>query len=497
MKIDKNFFWGGATASNQYEGGIFEDGAGLSTADVMTNGTHTVKRQVTWINQDGEIGSTPLCFRGVKDAPDGIEVKRIDDGNFYYPSTTASDFYHHYKEDIKLCADEGFNALRFSIKWSRIYPTGLEDKPNEEGLKFYEDVFKECRKYNIEPIVTLEHYENPLYLANKYNGWESRELVDLFLKYVNTCFERFNGLVKYYLTFNEINCIEEAPFVTAGVIHGTKQAIASASFHQFLASSKVVKLAHEKYPDLKIGSMLAYGPVYPLTEDPKDQLLASKIIDQKLYYMDVQMLGKYPNYKLIEYEKEGIKLPIKENDLELIEKYPCDFLSFSCYGSNVVTTHDINLDKGDGNGVNTINTVTNSYLKTNAWGWTIDPDCLRITMNTLYNRYHKDLFCVENGIGWNDVFEDNTVHDSYRIDYMRSCISSMKDAIEIDGIPMMGYLYWGCVDMVSNGEGERAKRYGQIYVDVDNKGEGTYKRYLKDSYYWYQKCIKSNGEDLD
>jgi len=497
MKFQKDFLWGGATASNQYEGGIFEDGAGLSTADCMTNGTHTIKRQVTWEKKDGTIGSTPLGFKGVKDALADVTIKRIENGDYYYPSTTASDFYHHYKEDIELCAKEGFNGLRFSIKWSRIYPNGDDEVPNEKGLKFYENIFDECKKYGIEPVVTLEHYENPLSLANRYNGWDNRILVDLFVKYAKTCFERFKGKVKYYLTFNEINCVEEAPYVSAGVVHANAQNIANATFHQFLASSKVTKLAHEKYPELKIGCMLAYAPIYPLTADPKDQLLASQTIDRTLFYTDVQMLGKYPNYKLAEYKRNGITLPIKEGDLKIIEDYPCDFLSFSCYSSRVVTTHSDEQKENEGNVMSSEFTVPNPYLKTNAWGWSIDPDCLRITLNTLYKRYRKDLFCVENGIGWNDEFVDNTVHDTYRIDYMRACIKSMRDAYEYDGIPVMGYLYWGCVDMVSNGEGERAKRYGQIYVDVNNKGEGTYKRYLKDSYFWYQKCIKSNGEDLD
>jgi len=498
MGFKKDFLWGGATASNQYEGGIFEGKAGLSTADVMSNGTHTIKRQVTWKKKDGSIGCTPLCFTGEKSAPEDVEILRIEDGSFYYPSTTGSDFYHRYKQDIKLCAEEGFKCLRFSIKWSRIYPNGDDECPNEEGLKFYEDVFNECLKYGIEPLVTLEHYENPLSLANRYNGWASRDLVDMFVRYAKTCFERYKGKVKYYLTFNEINCIEQAPFVTAAIVHSSPQIIADATYHQFLASSKIVKMAHEEYPELKIGNMIAFGPIYPLTTDPKDQLLAQQLLDNTLFYSDVQMLGKYPKYKLAEYKREGIVLPIKDDDLKIIENNTCDFLSFSCYGSRVVTTHSKDDDKkGEGNGGNNIYSVPNPYLKTNAWGWAIDPDCLRITLNIFFNRYHCDLFCVENGIGWNDEFIDGTVHDDYRIEYMRANIKSMKDAVELDDIPLMGYLYWGCVDMVSNGEGERAKRYGQIYVDADNKGNGTYDRYLKDSYYWYKKCIESNGENLD
>ena len=499
MAFSKDFLWGGATSANQYEGGVDEGGAGLSTADVMTNGTHTVKRQVTWIKEDGTIGSTPLCFNGEKHLPEGATITRIDNGDYYYPSSTASDFYHHYKEDIELCAKEGFNCLRFSIKWSRIYPNGDDETPNEEGLKFYKDVFEECKKNGIVPVVTLLHYENPLSLAQRFNGWDDRRLVDLFVKYAKTCFDYFGDLVKYYLTFNEINCIEQAPYVTAGLIHGDPQNIANATFHQFLATAKLVKLVHESYPNIKIGMMLAYGPKYGLTCDPDDQLLAQLANDQTLFYSDVQMLGEYPKYKLKQYERENITIPAKDGDLQLLKEYTCDFMSFSIYGSHVVTTHneDGSIPVGEGNGGRIAYSVANPYLKTNAWGWATDPQCLRIALNTFYNRYHCDLFCVENGIGWNDKFENETVHDDYRIDYMRANIKSMKDAVELDGIPLMGYLYWGCVDMVSNGEGERAKRYGQIYVDVDNVGNGTYKRYLKDSYFWYKKCIESNGEDLD
>ena len=497
MGFKRDFLWGGATAANQYEGGVMEGGAGLSTADVMTNGSHTVRRPVTWKKENGETGSTPLCFGSEeRHLPEGAIPVVLDDEKYYYPSHIASDFYHHWKEDIRLCAEEGFNCLRFSIKWSRLFPNGDDETVNEEGVRFYKAIFEECRKYGIEPVVTLLHYENPLSLAQRFNGWDNRHLVDAYVRYAKTCFERFKGLVRYYLTFNEINCIDAAPFVTAGLIHADPQNIANAAFHQFLASSLTVKEAHEHHPDIKVGMMLAYGPVYAYTADPADQLLAQQAINKILFYSDVQMLGRYPEYKKKEYEREGITLPAQEGDLETIANYPCDFLSFSCYGSHVMTCHDENAEAGEGNGGSQAHMVRNPYLKTNAWGWATDPQCLRLTLNTLYDRYHCDLFCVENGIGWNDVYENGTVHDDYRIEYMRANIQSMKDAIDYDGIPLMGYLYWGCVDMVSNGEGEMAKRYGQIYVDANNYGEGTFKRSLKDSYYWYKKCIQSNGEDL-
>ncbi len=495
MGFSTDFFWGGATAANQYEGGVFEGGAGLSTADVMTNGAHKVPRQVTYTLPDGSWGKIPLCFHSPeRHLPEGAVAALVDDKDIYYPSHIASDFYHHYKEDIRLCAEEGFKCLRISIKWSRIFPNGDDTEPNEEGLAFYEDVFKTCRSYDIEPLVTLEHYENPLSLANRFNGWDSRYLVDCFVRYATTCFERFNGLVRYYLTFNEINCIEYAPFVTAGLIHADEQNIANATFHQFLASAKTVIAAHNFWPDLSV--VLAFGPVYGFSCDPADQLAALKAQDRALFYSDVQMRGYYPNYKLAEYERKGIKIPALPGDWDILAEGICDFLSFSLYGSQVLTTNAEELEVGSGNG-GAEGMVANPYLKTNAWGWATDPDCQRITLNTLFNRYQCPLWCVESGIGWKDELVGDTVHDDYRIDYMRANIQSMKDAVEQDGIPLMGYLYWGCVDMVSNGEGEMAKRYGQIYVDADNYGQGTMKRLVKDSYRWYQKVIASNGEDLD
>ena len=495
MSFRKDFLWGGATAANQYEGGVHEGNAALCTGDVMTNGSHTVRRQVTWRKPDGTTGSTPLCFGSPeRHLPEGAVPCELDDPKYYYPSHIASDFYHHYKEDIALMAKEGFKCLRFSVKWSRVFPDP-EGEVNEEGLRFYENVVDECRKYGIEPLITLHHYETPLIFAQQCNGWNDRKLVDLFVKYATALFDRFAGKVKYYLTFNEINLVEEAPYVAAGLIHADPQNIANAAYHQFLASAKTVIAAHEKHPDIKVGMMLAFGPCYGLTADPYDQLLAAERQNNTLSFSDVQMTGEYPVYKLLAYKRAGIVLPEQPGDKEILKKGVCDFLSFSCYGSNTYTTHKDAL-AGEGNGGSGDGKVANPYLKTNAWSWGTDPQCLRIALNIFHNRYHCPLFCVENGIGWNDKFEDGTVHDDYRIDYMRVNIQSMKDAVELDGIDLMGYLYWGCVDMVSNGEGEMAKRYGQIYVDADNHGQGSFKRSVKDSYYWYQKVIASNGEDL-
>ena len=496
MGFKKDFLWGGATAANQYEGFPLEGGGALATSDIMTNGSHTVRRQVTWKKASGETGSNPLCFGSAeRNLPEGAVPTALDDPKYYYPSHVASDGYHHYAEDIALMAEMGFKSYRFSVKWSRVFPDPWGE-PSEEGLKYYENVASECVKHGIEPLITLHHYETPLALSQKCNGWEGKECVDLFVKYATTMFKRLKGLVKYYLTFNEINCIDVAPFVTGGLIQASPQQVLNAAFNQFLATSLTVKAAHENFPDIKVGMMLAYGPCYGLTADPADQLEARKAEDHSLYYSDVQMLGRIPSYKLAEWEREGLKIPINDAEMQIIKDYNCDFLSFSCYGSSVVTCHLEGTEAGSGNG-GAFGRVANPYLKTNAWGWATDPQCLRIALNVFNNRYHCPLWCVENGIGWNDKFEDGTVHDDYRIDYMRQNIKSMRDAVDIDGIDLMGYLYWGCIDVVSNGEGEMAKRYGQVYVDADNLGKGTFARSRKDSFFWYQKAIKSNGEDLD
>ena len=363
-------------------------------------------------------------------------------------------------------------------------------------MKFYDDVFDELNKYGIEPLVTLAHFEIPVELVMKYGGWQNRKAVDLFVKYTTTVLNRYKGKVKYWLTFNEINMMEFMQNSTIGVLNATEESKAQAALHQFLASSLTVKAAHEISADYQVGMMLAYMPLYAETCDPADQLFVlKKSQEQFLFYSDVQMTGKYPNYKLKEYERKGIVLKAEDSDFEIIENYPCDFMSFSCYGSTTFTTHGDFIASGGGNG---IHGKKNPYLEANAWGWETDPQCLRIALNTLYDRYQKPLFIVENGIGWADVLEeDNSVHDSYRIDYLRQNVQSMKDAVLLDGIPLMGYTMWGCIDLVSAGTGEMKKRYGFVYVDMDDFGNGTMNRYKKDSFYWYKKMIASDGEDLD
>lgn len=432
LKFPKDFLWGGATAANQFEGGFSDGGKGINTSDVLTAGSHTNPRKITWRNfKTGETGAIDMPFGTDFHFPDDA-VPDVVDG-YYYPSHKATDFYHHYKEDISLMAEMGFKTFRLSINWARIFPNGDDKTPNEEGLNFYEAVFDECAKYGIDPLVTLSHYETPIHLTHVYGGWKNRQLIDYFENYAKTVFTRYKGKVKYWLTFNEINMMDMNPFMAGGMIDFSPQARAQGAHNQFVASAKAVKVAHEIDDDIKVGMMLAYSPLL-------------------------------------------------------------DFLSFSCYGSTTYTTHEDEMIKAGGN---IIMGIKNPYLKTNAWDWATDPACLRLALNTLYDRYHKPLWIVENGIGWDDKLEaDSSIHDTYRIDYLQQNIQSMADAIDLDGINLMGYTMWGCIDLISAGTGEMKKRYGFVYVDRDDKGNGTLKRFRKDSFFWYKKVIASNGSDL-
>lgn len=492
MALSKDFLWGGATAANQYEGAYLADGKGLSAIDVLTNGSATEPRLVTWKKSSGETGTAPLVwgqkFTFPKDA-----TPAILDG-FYYPSHTGTDFYHHMEEDLALMAEMGFKVYRFSINWTRIFPNGDDEQPNEAGLAFYDRLISECEKHGMIPLVTLSHYETPLSLMIRYGGWSNRALIDIFERYAKVLLERFKGRVKYWLTFNEINAMEHAPYMGGGLLDASAQNRAQGAHNQFVASAKVVKLAHEIDPEMKIGQMLACSAIYTYTCDPKDAIKVMEAQQEELFFADVQTGGRYPEYRLKKYEREGIVLDDCPQDYELIANYPADFLSFSCYGSHVLTTHE-NTAKAQGN--LGMNGVKNPYLETNAWGWTIDPYCLRLTLNTLWDRYHKPLWIVENGLGWSDeLTADGKVHDDYRINYLRANLQSMKEAVEIDGVEVLGYTMWSAVDLVSNGTGEMKKRYGFVYVDRDDRGNGSLKRYKKDSFEWYKKVIATNGEDM-
>ena len=471
-----NFLWGGAVAANQCEGAWDVDGKGISASDVCTGGSHTRSKRIT----------------------------RTLEPDTFYPSHEAIDFYHHYKEDIALFADMGFKVFRFSIAWTRIFPTGMEETPNEEGLAFYDRVIDECRSHNIEPLITISHYEMPFALTEKYNGWSSRECVDLFVKYAKTLFKRYKGKVKYWLTFNEINAgtMPMGGFLSLGILNeGTTdftnqvdnpQLRYQGLHHQFVASALAVKAGHEIDPDCKIGCMICHITTYPMTCNPDDILEAqerNQILNQ--FCGDVQVRGEYPKFMDRYFKENGLEIKMKPGDLEIIKEGCVDYYTFSYYMSNCASA-DPDLEKTSGN---LMGGAKNPYLESSDWGWQIDPVGLRITLNWLYDKYQIPLFIVENGLGAVDTLEeDGGIHDSYRIDYLRRHVEEIKKAVFEDGVEVMGYTPWGCIDLISAGTGEMKKRYGFIYVDKDDKGNGTLDRYKKDSFYWYRECIRSNGE---
>ena len=483
-RLPDNFLWGGATAANQYEGGYLSGGKGLSTLDAITGGTLTSPRKITFKTADGTIGSV------TREEPLPEGATGYIDPDLYYPSHVATDFYHHYKEDIALFAEMGFKCFRLSVTWSRICPNGMYDV-NEEGLKFYDDVFDECLKYHIEPVVTINHFDTPMYLADHYDGWASRKLVDFYVFFCETIFRRYKDKVKYWMTFNEINFLRS--WTQIGIHNNDAATKAQAHHHIFLASAKAVKLGHEINPDFKIGMMVSYIPSYPMTCRPEDMWEAMQFNHEREFFMDVQCRGKYPNYRLKEYERKGISLVTENGDADILREGTVDYIGFSYYMSTVST---IDKDAAMTSG-NQVMAYRNPYLKESEWGWAIDPLGLRISLNQIYDRYQLPMFIVENGFGAVDtVEEDGTINDDYRIDYFRQHIQAIKDAVLLDGVDLMGYLPWGCIDLVSSGTGEMKKRYGFIYVDMDDTGHGTLKRSRKKSFYWYKHVIETKGEEL-
>ena len=477
----KGFFWGGATAANQCEGAWNEGGKGPSVADHMTGGTKTSPRRFT------------------------ASIEK----DTFYPSHEAIDFYHHYKEDIALFAEMGFKMFRLSIAWSRIYPNGDDASPNQKGIEFYRSVFEECRKYGIEPLVTISHYEMPYHLCEAYNGWTDRRVINFYINYCKTIFMEFKGLVKYWLTFNEINCLAQSFGATlaGGILRKNtntfdlflgkaKESITDANMrfnalhHQFIASAKAVKLAHEIDPENHVGCMIAGGCTYAYTCNPDDQLAAQKQMNIGNWLCgDVQVRGAYPYFAKRFFEENGISIDFAEGDAETLKSGCVDFYSFSYYTTGCAST-DPEVSKTAGN---MMMGIPNPYLKTSEWGWTIDPKGLRYYLNEVYGRYRIPIMVVENGLGANDVVEpDGSIHDNYRIEYLRQHVAQMAEAIK-DGVDLIGYTPWGCIDLVSGSTGEMKKRYGFIYVDKDNDGNGTMKRIRKDSFYWYQRVIQSNG----
>ena len=466
MKFPKEFLWGGATAANQCEGAWNEDGKGASIQDYMPHGIMQGPSEV--------IDKHNLKLEGI-------------------------DLYHHYKEDIALFAEMGFKVYRMSIAWSRIFPNGDDEKPNEKGLEFYDNVFDECKKYGIEPLVTLSHYETPYHLAKKYDGWRRRDLIGFYEKYVRTVFTRYKGKVHYWITFNEINSIWHFPLMGAGILTQKNllkaQDLYQAAHHELVASALATKIGHEIDSENKIGCMVLGLTSYPRTCNPDDVIATMEESKRGYFFTDIHMRGYYPSYALKMMEKEGVVLDATDEDLEML-KNTCDFLSFSYYMSKCIASNPEQYEKGKGN---LTTGVKNPYLQESQWGWQIDPKGLRYLLNTYYDRYQKPLFIVENGLGAKDTLlseekDGYWVEDDYRIQYMNDHLAQVSKAIEDDGVEVMGYTSWGCIDLISASTAEMKKRYGFIYVDRNNDGTGTFKRYKKKSFYWYKNVIETNGK---
>ncbi|HGM3220019.1 TPA: 6-phospho-beta-glucosidase [Clostridioides difficile] len=477
MKSNQEFLWGGAVAAHQVEGGYNKGGKGISIADVMTAGTHTISRKIT----DGVI--------------EGLN----------YPNHEAINFYENYKEDIRLFAEMGYKCFRTSIAWTRIFPNGDESIPNEDGLKFYDDLFDELLKYNIEPVITLSHFEMPYHLVKSYGGWRNRKLIDFFVNFCEVVMSRYKDKVKYWMTFNEINnqSITTNPiyaFTNSGIIYeeqeDKEEVMYQAVHYEFVASAKVVKIGHKINPEFKIGCMVAAMPSYPYSCNPEDMIKFVESNREQLMFTDVHVRGHYPRHTLKLWERKNYNLDITEEDKKILKEGIVDFIGCSYYLTTVVTA-DKTMKTTGNDSAGKADVVENPYLKTSDWGWNIDPVGLRFYLNQLYDKYELPIFIVENGFGAEDILKsDNTVDDDYRIEYLANHIREMKNAIEIDGVDVIGYTVWGCIDPVSFTTGEMKKRYGFIYVDKNNDGSGTLKRYKKKSFYWYKKVIKFNGEIL-
>lgn len=472
----KGFLWGGAVAAHQFEGGWQAGGKGVSIADVMTAGDNETKRRITDGVQSGE----------------------------NYPNHDAIDYYHRYHEDDQLFADLGLNCFRTSIAWTRIFPNGDEEQPNEAGLKFYDDVFDDLLSHQIEPVITLSHFEMPYHLVKKYGGWRSRKVIDFFVKFATVVFDRYKDKVKYWMTFNEINnqvgmMNEWSLFTNSGLLikpDEDKEAVMfQAAHYEAVASALAVQIGHRINPDFQIGCMVAMGPVYPATPNPNDVFKAERTMQTNYYLADVQVKGKYPAFLDRYFDRHAFNLDITLEDRDVLLAGKVDYIGFSYYASHVTEASQDEPTDFITMGHN--REVKNSTLQRSDWGWEIDPVGLRYALNWFSDRYEVPLFIVENGFGaFDKINQDGHIQDDYRIDYLRQHINQMRLAVEVDGVKLMGYTPWGIIDLVSAGTGQMEKRYGVIYVDKDDQGKGTLARSKKASFDWFQKVIRSKGDDL-
>ena len=475
LKMPASFLWGGAVAAHQVEGGWQEGGKGVSIADVMAAASREhPQRQVT----------------------DTVEAGKV------YPNHWGIDFYHQYGQDIDLFSELGMQAFRTSIAWTRIYPNGDETKPNAAGIAYYHDMFAKLHAQGIEPVVTLPHFEMPYHLVKEYGGWRNRKLIDFFTRFAKTCFQEFHDQVHYWMTFNEIDNqtswrdphpLLQNSGLQLGPDENAEEAMFQASHNEFVASAQAVLSGHKIDPQLQVGGMLAMVPIYPLTADPDDQMAAMRAMQYRYYYGDVQVQGEYPAWVKKYWAQKGYKITISAADADILRRGTVDYMGMSYYMSFATKKRaDGKVEYDEANDL-----TDNPTLQKSDWGWQIDPVGLRWILNWMQDRWRKPIMIVENGFGAYDKVEDGKIHDSYRIDYLRAHIAELEKAVVEDGVNVLGYMMWSPIDIISASTGEMAKRYGLIYVDQDDKGEGSRKRVRKDSFYWYQKVIHSDGVDLD
>ncbi|CAM4247088.1 glycoside hydrolase family 1 protein [Weissella hellenica] len=478
FQFPKDFLWGGAIAANQAEGGFGIDDKGVSVADV-----HRYYPE----KSNEEIHKEQLKGMTLAQVKENIEDKKN-----YYPKRHGIDFYHKYPEDLELLADMGFKSFRTSIDWTRIFPTGEENEPNEAGLQYYDHLIDKIISLGMEPIVTMLHYETPIEITLKHGGWHNRDVIDLFVKYGKVILDRYKDKVKYWIVINQINLIQLEPFNSTAIAYDTVDDYRAASFqavhNQFVASAKIYEYAKSIRPDLMIGTMIADCTAYPYSCAPDDIILAMKRNRMQYFFTDVQFQGEYPQYALNYFKENNINLTITEDDKEVLRDNTMDYLAVSYYYSQMVDSKRNTMDLAS--------TTPNPNLKANPWGWAVDPQGLYNSLSQYWDRYHKQLLIAENGFGMYDKVENGKIHDDYRIDYVTKHLLAIKKAM-YDGAQVIGYCAWGPIDIVSCSSAQMDKRYGFIYVDLDNEGNGTGNRLKKDSFYWYKKVISSNGESLN
>lgn len=447
-QFPENFLWGASTSAYQVEGAWNEDGKAPSVQDM-------------------------------KEIPAGTTDFKV-----------AVDHYHRFEEDVRLFKELGLKAYRFSISWSRVMPDG---KVNPEGLNFYRKLINLLKENDIEPIVTVFHFDLPYTISEK-GGWENRETIQEFADYCHLLFDTFGNDVTYWQTINEQNVM-----ALAGSVIGTSTKSMKEKFqenhHMLVAQALVTKIYHENNYPGKIGPAPNISSVYPASDKPEDQLAAFNMSALRNWlFLDVAVFGKYNHNAWHVLEKIGACPTITEEDAEILAAGTCDYIAFNYYNTMTVAAYfekENKIDQQSGFGIpGFFQSVANDHLPMTEFGWPIDPEGFRFTLNEIYSRYRLPLLVTENGIGAKDVLVDGKVHDDYRIDYLTQHIQQMQYAIE-DGVEMIGYCPWSAIDLISTHEGIE-KRYGFIYVDRTEDDLKNMDRYKKDSFYWYQKVIKNN-----